>query len=194
MSCGPGNCYNAQYLPNCKIHQILSAMYCTLCDSKCYKLQKREKLQCFIQYLSKFSVDPGHGYQFFGDLQSNDPTRVVFVYIDNIRGEYSSNIGAHYIYHVAFVFYIDSQAICRTLRQWSKVIAGNADIQTGGPKTDGAVSLKLFNGLGGILPDGTVPVPPGLTMPIAGFNPGFAGLGGPQDLNFGNPNAIGGFS
>lgn len=182
MSCGP--CTSRDFLPRCAIYSILNRLVCSLCSACRHKQRKYEDFKCAVRVLSRFSIDPRGGYAAFLGLRDNDPTKFAAIYIDNLRGEFDPNIGAHRIYHVAFVVYGDMNAICRGLRQPHTVIAGNADEFTGESLVAGAVSQKIFRSQ----PNPVLPI--GITMPFAGNVPLLV-PGTPEDIHFGNEFAVG---
>ncbi len=189
MSCQP--CSSRDFLPRCAIYSILNRLTCSLCSTSRTKNRKYEDFKCAVRVLSRFSIDPRGGYAAFLGLRDNDVTKFAGIYIDNIRGEYDPNLLSHRIYHVAFVLYGDTNAVCRSLRQRSSVIAGNADALTGESLAEMSVAQKVFRSQGGVLPDGTVPMPIGITMPFAGNIPALV-PGTPEDIAFGNEFQIGG--
>lgn len=169
MSCQP--CASKDFLPKCAIYAILNRLYCSLCNTTRHKRRKYEDFRCAVRILSRYSINPQGGSAGFLGLRDNDVTKFTAVYIDNIRGEYDPNIGAHKIYHIAYVVYGDTNAVCRSLRQKSLVIAGNTDEDTGASPIEGTVALKSFLSQGGIRPDGSTPMPIGFNMPFAGNSP-----------------------
>ncbi len=177
MSCQP--CGTRDFIPLCGIHSILNRLYCTLCGCQPHKHRKYEAFKCAIRSLSRFSIDPRGGSAAFLGLQDNDPTKFVALYIDDLRGEFDPNIGAHRVYHVAFVMYGDTNAVCRVLRQRHLVIAGNSSEFTGMSPSEGTVAQKVFRSQ----PNPVLPI--GLTMPFAGNLPVLVpGTG--ADIAFGN--------
>lgn len=179
MSCFP--CGALRGLPLCRIHEIINKLYCILCGTRCTKRQKYEDYRCAVQFLAGFSVDPRGGYAAFLGLRDNDPTKFAAIYIDNIRGEFDPNLNANRVYHVAFVAYGDTNAICRALRQKTPVIAGNADALSGLSDVDGVVSQKVFRSQGAVTGIGEVSLPVGLNMPEASAVL-FAPAGTPEDI------------
>ena len=172
MSCCEAR--HRDHIPKEAIYAILSRLICELCSCSRHKTRKYESFKCAVRVLSSRSVDPDHSYAAFLGLRDNSPSKFAAIYIDNLRGEYDSNIGRHRIYHVAFVNYGDTNQICRTLRQPHFTIAGNADAQTGESKAEGAVALKLY------VAQPNVVLPIGRNMPLAGSEVVIAG--GPEDL------------
>ncbi len=183
MSCQP--CGGRDSIPLCGIHAILNRLYCALCGCRRHKQRKYEDFKCAVRSLSRYSIDPRGGYAAFLGLRNNDPTYFAAIYIDNLRGEYDPNIGAHRVYHVAYVHYGDMNAICRTLIQRHLVIAGNANEFTGRAPSEGMVSQKTYRSQ----PNNVQPI--GITMPFAGNAPILI-PGTPEDINFGNEFAVGG--
>lgn len=182
MSCQP--CASRDFLPRCAIYSILSRLVCSLCGACRHKQRKFEDFKCAVRLISRFSVDPRGGYAVFIGLRDNDPTKFAALYIDNIRGEFDPNIGAHRIYHVAFCVYGDTNAICRSLQQRHTVIAGNADEFTGENLIAGAVSQKVFRSQ----PNNVQPI--GITMPFAGNVVGVV-PGSPADIFEGDEYRVG---
>ena len=176
MSCLP--CASRDFLPKCAIYAILNRLSCSNCSVRS-KARKYEDFKCGIRALSRFSIDPRGGYAAFLGLRSNDVSSFASIYIDNIRGEYDPNIGAHRVYHVAFVQYGDMNAVCRTLQQRASVIAGNSDYFGGESSVEGSVSQKVFRSQ----PNPNLPI--GITMPFAGNIPVII-PGSAEDLAFGN--------
>lgn len=171
------------------IRSILEQLFCSLCASCRIKQRKYEDYKCAVRRLSQFSIDPRGGYAAFLGLRDSDPTKQAALYIDTLRGEYDPNLGVHRVYHVAFVIYGDSGAICRTLVQRAglaenAVIAGNAAWLGGDSALHGAITQKIFRSQ----PNTNLPI--GITMPFAGNVPVLI-PGTPEDINFGNIDAVG---
>lgn len=182
MSCQP--CSSRDFLPRCAIYSILNRLVCSLSAASRHKQRKYEDFKCAVRVLSRYSVDPRGGYAAFLGLRDNDPTKFAAIYIDNIRGEFDPNIGAHRIYHVTFVVYGDTNAITRSLVQRHYVIAGNADEFTGESLIDGAISQKVYRSQ----PNPVLPI--GVTMPFAGNVPALI-PGTPADIFEGDEYRVG---
>lgn len=185
-------CFTRNWIPLCKIHATLNELWCRLCENQQFcnvpKTQKFRAFECAIERLSRFSVDPRGAYAVFEGITNNDPSKILAVYIDNLRGEYDPNIGAHRVYLVAFCMFGDMDNICRTLSLPYKTVAGNADDMTGGSKVENSVAQRLYRAQTGLAPNGAVIQPIGITMPFAGNTP----LGGGVGINTRNIYNVGG--
>lgn len=183
MSCSP--CVR-DFLPKCAIYSILNRLTCSLCSTIRHKNRKYDDFKCAVRILSRYSIDPRGGYAAFLGLRNNDVTSFAAIYIDNIRSEYDPNLGSHRVYHVAFVQYGDTNAVCRTLRQRAPdgVIAADAEWLGGQSQVDGVIAQKLYRSQ----PNPNLPI--GITMPFAGNVPLLI-PGSSEDIQFGNDGAIG---
>jgi hypothetical protein len=179
MSCSP--CGSKNFLPKCAIYVVLNQLVCSLCGA-CgrNKTRRYDDFKRAVRYLSRRSVDPRGGYAAFLGLRENDPTKFAAIYIDNIRGEFDPNLGRHKVYHVAFVLYGDTNAVCRSLRQRNTFISANTTEVTGDSLAEGAVSQKVFYAVSnpvtpagfnnGFLPPGVGPTIPGTPEDIVANN------------------------
>jgi hypothetical protein len=172
-----------------RIYAILNTLFCSLCDNGQYcnvpKTQKFRAFECAVERLSRYSIDPRGAYAVFDGIAQSDPSKFLAVYIDDLRGDWNSNLNAYNIYHVTFCAYGDVSNICRTLIQPYKTIS-NSETLTGASKVENSVSQRLYRAQTGLSGPGEVVQPIGLTSPFAGNLPlgavpavgGIGGLGG----------------
>jgi len=176
MSC-VNPCFTRNWIPLCRIHAILNTLWCSLCENQQFcNIPKQEKFrafECAVNRLSRFSVDPRGSYTVFDGIVNNDPSKILAVYIDNVRGEYDPNLSSHRVYLVAFCMFGDMDNICRTLILPYKSVSGAADVQSGGSKVENSVAIRTYRAQPGLAPDGSIIQPIGIQNPLG------APFGGP---------------
>ena len=181
-----GYCGNNNYsISRSAIYAELSRLTCVLSSVRKHKEQKYEIFKKIIGGLVKYSVDPRGAYVAFLGLRDQDPTKLLALFITDLRGEYQPNLNAYGIFHTAYVFYLDTNSIPRAMRIGSTVISGAASSISGANLIEGSIAQKVFTAQ----PNPELPI--GITEPLAtGFN--YAPPGTPGDILYGTNGAVGG--
>ena len=181
-----GYCGNNNYsISKAAIYAELSRLTCVLSSVRKHKEQKYDLYKKIINSLSRYSVDPRGIYAAFLGLKDQDPTKILALFITDLRGEFQPNLNSASIYHVAYVFYLDMNSVPRAMRIGSTVVSGAASPISGANLIDGAIAQKVFSSQ----PNPELPI--GFTEPLAtGFNTALPGT--PADILYGGPGAVGG--